>query len=109
MVVDDDQSMRDLLKFHLRKTGYDVLTAEDAVVAGHLVVRHRPDLLIVDVQMPYMNGYEFVAAVKSDPETENIPVLFLTNDEDVSQQAAKLSSREPDRLPRSALDRPSRS
>jgi len=84
--------MRDLLKFHLRKQGYDVLMAEDAVVAGHLVVRHKPDLLIVDVQMPYMNGYDFVEAVKKDPETKSIPVLFLTSDEDVAHRAPKLGA-----------------
>ena len=92
LVVDDEQSMRDLVKFHLRKNGYDVLTAEDAVVAGHLVVRHKPALLIVDVQMPYMNGYDFVAALKSDPQTKNIPVVFLTMDEDVGHQAPKLGA-----------------
>lgn len=92
VVVDDEQSMLDLLKFHLRKQGYDVLVAEDAVVAGHLIVQHKPDLLIVDVQMPYMNGYDFVAAVKNDPETRNIPVVFLTSDEDVGHRAPKLGA-----------------
>ena len=92
VVVDDDRSMLDLLKFHLRKQAYDVLLAEDAVVAGQLVVKHRPDLLIVDVHMPYMNGYDFVAAVKNDPETRNIPVIFLTSDEDVAHRAPKLGA-----------------
>ena len=92
LVVDDEQSIRDLVKFHLRKNGYEVLTAEDAVVAGHLLVRHKPALLIVDVQMPYMDGYDFVAAVKSDPETKNIPVVFLTMDEDVGHRAPKLGA-----------------
>jgi CheY-like chemotaxis protein len=92
LVIDDEQSMRELLIFHLRKEGYDVLAAEDAVAAGHLVVRHKPDLLIVDVQMPYMNGYDFVAAVKSDPDTKNIPVLFLTSDEDVRHRARQVGA-----------------
>ena len=91
-MVDDEQSFRDLLKFHLRKEGYEVLMAEDAVVAGHLVVRHQPDLLIVDVQMPYMDGYDFVAAVKNDPETKHIPIVFLTSDEDVGHRAPKLGA-----------------
>lgn len=92
LVVEDERSMRDLLKFHLHKHGYDVLTAEDAIVAGHLVVRQRPDLVMVDVQMPYMNGYDFVAALKSDPETKHIPVVFLTSDEDVGHRAPKLGA-----------------
>lgn len=92
VVIDDDRSMRDLVTFHLRKQGYEVLAAEDAIVAGHLIVRHKPQLLIVDVQMPYMNGYDFVAAVKSDPETKDIPVVFLTSDEEVAKQAPKLGA-----------------
>src|SRR6266404_1259787 len=92
LVVDDDESMRELLKLHLRNNGYDVLAAEDAVVAGHLVLGEKPDLLIVDVEMPYMNGYEFVAALKSDPETRHIPVVFLTTDENVADHAHRLGA-----------------
>ena len=92
LIIDDEQSMRDLLRLHLSNRGYDVLAAEDAIVAGHMVVSEKPDLLIVDVQMPYMNGYEFVAALKSDPETRDIPVVFLTTDDNVASQAKKLGA-----------------
>jgi CheY-like chemotaxis protein len=92
LVIDDEESMRLLLKLHLGNAGYDVLVAEDAIVAGHLIVEHAPDLLIVDVQMPYMNGYEFVAALKGDPTTSNIPVVFLTTDENVAEHARKLGA-----------------
>jgi CheY-like chemotaxis protein len=92
LVVDDEESMRLLLKLHLGNAGYDVLVAEDAIVAGHLIVEHAPDLLIVDVQMPYMNGYEFVAALKGDPTTSKIPVVFLTTDENVAEHARKLGA-----------------
>jgi two-component system chemotaxis response regulator CheY len=92
LVVDDDESMRALLRLHLSNAGYDVLVAEDAIVAGHLVLREAPDLLIVDVQMPYMNGYEFVAALKSDADTREIPVIFLTTDDQVAEHARKLGA-----------------
>lgn len=84
--------MRELLRLHLGAHGYDVAVAEDAVEAGHLVVREPPDLILVDVEMPYMTGYEFVAALKSDPGTRHIPVVFLTTVEDVAEQAAKLGA-----------------
>jgi two-component system chemotaxis response regulator CheY len=90
LVVDDEQSMRDLLRLHLSNHGYDVVAAEDAVVAGHAILKDKPDLIIVDVQMPYMNGYEFVTALKGDPETRDIPVVFLTTDDNVALQAKKL-------------------
>jgi chemosensory pili system protein ChpA (sensor histidine kinase/response regulator) len=90
LVVDDEESMRELLRLHLGNNGYEVISAEDAVVAGRLVVEQRPDLMIVDVEMPYMNGYEFVAAVKADPATRDIPIVFLTTDANVAEQTVKL-------------------
>ena len=92
MVIDDDESIRELVKLHLRNAGYEVLVAEDAVIAGHLVVDTPPDLIIVDVNMPYMSGYEFVAALKADPATRHIPVVFLTVNEDVAQRAKQLGA-----------------
>ena len=90
LVVDDEESMRELLRLHLGNNGYQVTVAEDAMVAGHLVLKDKPDLMIVDVEMPYMNGYEFVAAIKADPSTRDIPVVFLTTDANVAEQALKL-------------------
>lgn len=92
VVVDDDEFMRELLSLHLTNAGYEVLVAEDAVDAGHLVVRSPPDLLIVDVRMPYMTGYEFVRALKDDPETRHIRVVLLTSEEDADQHAARLGA-----------------
>ena len=92
MVIDDDESIRELVKLHLRNAGYEVLVAEDAVIAGHLVVDTPPDLIIADVNMPYMNGYEFVSALKADPATRHIPVVFLTINEDVAERAKQLGA-----------------
>ena len=92
LIVDDEQIMRDLLHLHLTRHGYDVLLAEDAVAAGYLVVREKPDVIICDVEMPYMNGYEFVAALKADPTTQHVPVVFLTTDQNVADHARALGA-----------------
>jgi CheY-like chemotaxis protein len=92
LVVDDEPTMRQLLRLHLATHGYEVDVAEDAIVAAHMVVREAPDLILVDVEMPYMNGYEFVAALKSDPATRHIPVVFLTTLDDVAEEAQKLGA-----------------
>jgi CheY-like chemotaxis protein len=92
LVVDDERFMRDLLKLHLTNHGYDVRLAEDAITAGYALLREKPDLVIVDVEMPYMNGYEFVAALKADPATRDLPVIFLTSDKNVAVQANKLGA-----------------
>ena len=55
-----------------------------------MILKSKPDLVIVDVQMPYMDGYEFVNALKSDPATRDIPVVFLTTDDNAALQAKKL-------------------
>jgi two-component system chemotaxis response regulator CheY len=82
LVVDDDPNMRELLAIHLRNAGYEVQTAEDGVAGGYGVLRNRPDLIISDVNMPHLDGYEFIAALRADGALHNIPVIFLTSEED---------------------------
>jgi two-component system, chemotaxis family, chemotaxis protein CheY len=92
LVVDDDACLRELLKLHLSNAGYDVVVAEDAVEAGKALLRKRPSLMLVDVDLPYMNGLDLVAAVKGDPEFCRIPVLFLTGRDDMEERAAKVGA-----------------
>jgi CheY-like chemotaxis protein len=91
-VIDDDRFIRYLLDLHLRKAGYEVFTAEDAVAAGRVVVDHKPDLILCDVDMPFMDGYEFVAALRADPVTRHIPVIFLTVNKTVGDRAKQLGA-----------------
>ena len=82
LVIDDDINMRELLSLHLTNAGYAVMAAEDAIRAGHIVLRSPPDLIICDVHMPHTNGFEFVAALRDDKSLPNIPVIFLTTEEE---------------------------
>ena len=82
LVVDDDRSLRDLLGMHLRSAGYEVELAEDAIEAGYKVLERAPDLIVCDVNMPYMDGFEFVGALKGDTTLPYIPVIFLTSRDD---------------------------
>ncbi|HWM42575.1 MAG TPA: response regulator [Burkholderiales bacterium] len=79
LVVEDDDSIRDLLRMHLSAAGYAVQVAPDAIAAGYLVLRSPPDLIISDINMPHMNGFEFVEALKADSTLPRIPVIFLTS------------------------------
>lgn len=92
LVLDDDSYVRELLNLHLSNAGYEVLLAEDAIVAGHLLIRQRPDLMLVDVEMPYMNGLEFMQAPKADPAVCNIPVVFISSREDCEDRAKELGA-----------------
>ena len=78
LVVEDDDTMRELLKLHLTSAGYAVRTAADGIEAGHAVLGTTPDLIITDVRMPHMTGFELVTALRLDPLMAKIPVIFLT-------------------------------
>lgn len=79
LIVDDDPSIRELLRLHLSAAGYEVHVAPDAIAAGYMVLRSPPDLIISDIRMPHMDGFEFIAALKADPTLPKIPVIFLTS------------------------------
>lgn len=92
LVVDDDRSLRDLLGLHLRSAGYEVELAEDAIEAGYKVLERAPDMIVCDVNMPYMDGFEFVGALKSDTTLPTIPVVFLTSREDGDLRGSELGA-----------------
>ena len=78
LIVEDDDTMRQLLKLHLTSAGYAVRAAADGIEAGHAVLEARPDLIITDVRMPHMSGFELVEAIRQDPAMATIPVIFVT-------------------------------
>ena len=92
LVMDDDQCMRELLRLHLSNAGYEVLVAEDAIDGGHLLLRRRPDLILADIEMPFMDGLEFLRAVKADSATRSVPVIFVTVRVEAEAQARKLGA-----------------
>lgn len=91
-VIDDDRFIRYLLDLHLRKAGYEVFAAEDAVAGGRVVVECAPDVILCDVDMPFMDGYEFVSALRADPATRHIAVIFLSVNKNVGERAKQLGA-----------------
>jgi DNA-binding response OmpR family regulator len=89
LVIDDDPMSRKLLGINLRDAGYSVDCAEDAVAAGHCVVERLPDLVIADFRMPFMNGDEFIAALRADSSIPDLPVIFITSQENRPQIAGR--------------------
>jgi CheY-like chemotaxis protein len=92
LVVDDDKSLSELLRMHLASAGYEVSTAEDGISAGYQVLKNPPDLILSDVNMPHMDGFEFIAALKADKTLPNIPVIFLTSVEDGDHRGKELGA-----------------
>jgi DNA-binding response OmpR family regulator len=79
LVVDDDEMMRELLRLHLSSAGYAVEVADDAITAGYAVLKSPPELIVCDVEMPHMDGFELVAALRGDKAIPRVPVIFLTS------------------------------
>ncbi len=83
LVVDDSTIVRVILAEYLESSGFEVIEAIDGIEAIEQIQNHRPDLVITDIVMPRMNGYELCRWIKSDPRTKAIPVMMCTSkDED---------------------------
>ena len=78
LVADDDASNRELLKEILQREGFEVVTASDGRHALQEFVRSRPDLVLTDVAMPYIDGFEVCRQIKGDPEKRLTPVVLIT-------------------------------
>ena len=78
LVCDDDPVILRLLQVNLELEGYDVLLANHGEEAFEVARAERPDLIILDIMMPRMDGYQTVAALKTNESTKHIPVVFLS-------------------------------
>jgi PAS domain S-box-containing protein len=78
LVVDDDKSIRELLRQELESEGYQVREAVDGRDALAQVKREKPDLIVLDVMMPELSGFDVAAVLRNDPETLNIPIVILS-------------------------------
>lgn len=76
--VDDERDMRKLVGFMLQRNGYRVLTAADGEEGLLMIRTEHPDVVLLDVMMPKMNGQEVLKCLKSDDATKDIPVIMLT-------------------------------
>ncbi len=90
LVVDDEPGVRMILSLKLEDRGYEVLTAEDGAEAVRLAGEKMPDLILLDLNMPGMDGSEAAMELKDNEVTKKIPVIFLTalvSPEEVSSEA----------------------
>ncbi|RLC61580.1 MAG: two-component system response regulator [Chloroflexi bacterium] len=78
LVAEDERDIRELIGFTLRFAGFDVVLTSNGAEAVEKVLLERPDLIMLDVRMPKMSGYEACRHLKENPETSNIPVVILS-------------------------------
>ena len=92
LVVDDEECARELLYLQLSGAGYRVLLAEDAIIAGQFLLEQRVDLLVADIEMPFMDGLDLVRAIRNDPSVSSMPVVFVTSHGQYEGRAKELGA-----------------
>ena len=78
LIAEDERDIRDLVAFTLRFAGHEVFAASNGEEAVELAPKVNPDLILMDVRMPRMTGYEACKIMKTDPNLKDIPIVFLS-------------------------------
>ncbi len=78
LIAEDEPDIRELIAFTLRFAGFEVIATANGAEALEAAQKEVPDLIMMDVRMPKMTGYEACRAMKADPEIQHIPVVFLS-------------------------------
>lgn len=86
LVVDDDKTTRKLLSLFLKGKGHEVVTAENGLEAIEKVGTENVNLIVTDMNMPYMDGIELVKNLKSDPSSAQIPIIMVTTEADEEEK-----------------------
>ena len=94
LLVEDDQSLREIYSIRLTAEGYEIVSAGDGEEALALAVKERPDLVLSDVMMPKISGFDMLDILRSTPETKDIKVIMMTalSSEDQRQRGENLGA-----------------
>jgi CheY-like chemotaxis protein len=100
LIVDDDQMNRELLETVLKRSGYSVSHANSGAQALRVVTEQPPNLILLDVRLGEMSGYDVCARLKSDPATRPIPIIILTAADNEQDRQDALRAGADDFLPK---------
>lgn len=78
LVVDDESHIIELVRFNLEKEGYNVISAQDGLKACKMAAEYKPDLIVLDVMLPEMDGFEVCRLIQKDSQMSEIPIIMLT-------------------------------
>jgi len=78
LIVEDNEMNRDMLSRRLMRKGFEIVMAEDGQKGVDMSKSENPDLILMDLSLPVMDGWEATSTIKSDPETNSIPIIVLT-------------------------------
>ncbi|ATQ44190.1 response regulator [Caulobacter mirabilis] len=87
LAVDDSRTIREMLGHTLRQAGYSVVTAEDGVHGLEVLQTERPDVIVTDINMPRLDGFGFIEAVRAEGHARTTPILVLTTESEPEKKA----------------------
>ncbi len=87
LAVDDSRTIREMLGHTLRQAGYQVITAEDGVHGLEVLQTERPDVIVTDINMPRLDGFGFIEAVRAEGACRTTPILVLTTESEPEKKA----------------------
>ncbi|MFA7382822.1 MAG: response regulator transcription factor [Desulfurivibrionaceae bacterium] len=90
LVVEDDESIQQLVGYNLAKAGFHVLYADNGEQALSVIKREKPELIVLDLMLPGLNGFEVCKLVRKDPKTRTLPIVMLTAKSEENDMAAGL-------------------
>ena len=101
LIVDDEPDILAVVVFRLKKAGFEVATATDGKAGLEAAKRENPDLILLDLRLPLMNGYEVCEEIRRDPGLGNVPVIFLSAsaDENINENVIKYGGSDYIRKP----------
>jgi len=92
LVVDDSKVTRGMIGRILREFGFEIVEASNGLEAIEKVQVEQPELTLVDWNMPEMNGYEFIKAIRAEPQYDNMKIMMVTTESDIDQMTAALEA-----------------
>ncbi len=89
LIIDDDENVLDMYTYICRRVGYDVLLAKNGEKGIEIAFNKKPDIILLDVQLPHMTGLEVIKRIRADIWGKKVPIIMLTNMEADTPEAIK--------------------
>lgn len=100
LLVEDSPTQAKEYAFHLSKAGYDVSIAQDGILALNMVISYQPHIIVLDINLPVLDGFQVCRRVKRDKDMKHIPIVMLTSADNMNANLKGLEAGADDYIPK---------
>lgn len=100
LLVEDSPTQAQEYAYHLRKAGYDMNIAQDGILALNMVISYQPHVIVLDINLPILDGFQICRRVKRDKEMKHIPIVMLTSADNMNANLKGLEAGADDYIPK---------